>query len=344
MTVRDDALRFDVEGAGSQATDGQRLRVWVCAFGAFYAVWAWLVIGHGRLAEVAAQWPISLTMLFGSYVAGSTPMGGGTVAFPILVLLFDQPASLGRDFSFAVQSVGMTSASLFIWARRQALATSLLRGSLLGSLVGTPIGVLWVAPHLSELGIKLVFALLWASFGVFHVRRLGELSAQTEAPTGRDRVAFQRGVVLGLVAGATVAASTGVGIDMVIYTALILVYRVDLKVAIPTSVVLMAFTSLVGVAVKSMSTGLVDGVEVRWLAAAPVVCLGAPLGAFVVDVIGRRPTLLLVAALCIGQFVWVCHEERDVLGPVGVLLAICGVAVAVGCFEALRSLGRPSAP
>jgi hypothetical protein len=36
-------------------------------------------------------------MAFGSYVAGSTPMGGGTVGFPILVLLFDLPATLGRD-------------------------------------------------------------------------------------------------------------------------------------------------------------------------------------------------------------------------------------------------------
>jgi hypothetical protein len=62
----------------------------------------------------------------------------------------------------------------------------------------------------------------------------------------------------------------------------------------------------------------------------------------VVDAIARRATLLLVAALCIGQFGWVCPE--GVLGPVGVLLAICGVAVAVACFEALRSLGRPSAP
>lgn len=63
-----------------------------------------------------------------------------------------------------------------------------------------------------------------------------------------------------------------------------------------------------------------------------------------VDAIARRATLLLVAALCIGRFGWVCHEGGGVLGPVGVLLAICGVAVAVACFEALRSLGRPSAP
>ena len=42
---------------------------------------------------------------------GSTPMGGGTVAFPVLVLFFGELATMGRDFSFAVQSVGMTRAA-----------------------------------------------------------------------------------------------------------------------------------------------------------------------------------------------------------------------------------------
>ena len=49
-------------------------------------------------------------------------MGGGTVGFPILVLLLGLPAALGREFSFATQSVGMVSASVLILASGQALA------------------------------------------------------------------------------------------------------------------------------------------------------------------------------------------------------------------------------
>lgn len=79
------------------------------------------------------------SMALGSYVAGSTPMGGGTVGFPILVLLFEMPARLGRDFSFAVQSVGMVSAAIFILARRQVLAWSMLKGAMLGAVIGTPL-------------------------------------------------------------------------------------------------------------------------------------------------------------------------------------------------------------
>lgn len=40
-----------------------------------------------------------------------------------------------------------------------------------------------------------------------------------------ERWDFRVGLVLGLLAGATVVAVTGVGIDMVLYTALVLISR-----------------------------------------------------------------------------------------------------------------------
>lgn len=76
------------------------LWVWFLWLVGFYSVWAWLAFGHQGWADVKSHWPIALAMFFGSYVAGSTQMGGGTVGFPILVLLFGLPAALGRDFSF----------------------------------------------------------------------------------------------------------------------------------------------------------------------------------------------------------------------------------------------------
>ncbi len=152
------------------------LWVWGLWLAAFYSVWATVVFGHVGWETVADHWQMGLAMAFGSYVAGSTPMGGGTVGFPVLVLSFEQPATLGRDFSFAVQSIGMTSASIFILARRQPLAWSMLTGAMLGSLIGTPIGILFIAPLVPELWIKVVFAVIWASFGVLHLYRIGEIS------------------------------------------------------------------------------------------------------------------------------------------------------------------------
>ncbi|MCA9134767.1 MAG: sulfite exporter TauE/SafE family protein, partial [Planctomycetales bacterium] len=112
----------------------------------FYCVWLSLVIGGGQWSTVQAHWPIALAMAMGSYVAGSTPMGGGTVGFPVLVLMLDMPASLGRNFGLAVQSIGMVSASVYIFSARRPLDWGLLRPALLGAVVGTPLGAAWIAP------------------------------------------------------------------------------------------------------------------------------------------------------------------------------------------------------
>ena len=316
-----------------------RLWLWFVWLVAFYGTWTALVVAGDHGSDVASHWPIALSMALGSYVAGSTPMGGGTVGFPILVLFFHGPAAVGRDFSFAIQAIGMTSASIFILTRRQPLVWSMLRGSLLGSLVGTPVGIIWLAPWVPELWIKLAFAVVWAGFGVLHLYRTGEISRLHGTGEADPAWNFRVGLLIGLVAGASVAAITGVGIDMVLYAALVLLCRADLKVAIPTSVLIMAFTSIVGVVTKSLTTGFQPGAFENWLAAAPVVALGAPLGAYVVDLIGRRPTLLFVAALCVAQFVWMCVAERSTLGTWGIVGACLAVGLLVLTFEELRSWG-----
>ncbi len=54
----------------------------------FLTAWAILAFEFHYFAEIIDHWRMSVVMILGSLVAGSTPMGGGTVAFPILVLLF----------------------------------------------------------------------------------------------------------------------------------------------------------------------------------------------------------------------------------------------------------------
>lgn len=317
-----------------------RLWVWGLWLVAFYGVWLAVLLAGGYWRELLSHWPIAVAMSAGSYVAGSTPMGGGTVGFPVLVLLLHQPAQMGRDFSFAVQSIGMTSASIFVLSRRQPIAWGLLAPAMLGSLLGTPLGVAHVAPHVPGVAIKLLFACMWASFGLLHLRRTGELAAPRPEPRPAPQLERWLGFGLGFVSGLTVASITGVGIDMVLYAALVLLRRSDLKVAIPTSVIIMAFTSLVGVATKALTAGLQPGVFENWLAAAPIVAVGAPLGAFVVHWIGRKPTLYTVAVLCVGQFVWALHEEWPHLGSLGLLLSLLGLVGFSLAFEWLYRLGR----
>ena len=300
---------------------------------AFYAGWITLVLAGGYLQAAIGHWPMAVAMAAGSYVAGSTPMGGGTVGFPVLVLLMDLPASLGRDFSFAIQAVGMTSATIYILCSRKELEWPMLRAALLGALIGTPLGILFIAPLASDLFIKLLFASMWCSFGLLHLRRIDEITGY-EGMTPHDTSFDHRvGFIVGLLGSLSVSSITGVGIDMMIYMVLVLWCHADLKIAIPTSVVLMAFTSVVGVSVKLILGDLQAGTFENWLAAAPVVAIGAPLGALVVSRIGRRPTLIVVSLLCVVQFIWTLVHERQVLTIWNVSAAVLGVVVFLLIFQ-----------
>lgn len=322
-----------------KAPPRKHLWVWFLWLAGFYSVWLLLLQAEGAWEAAKDHWPIAAAMAIGSYAAGSTPMGGGTVGFPVLVLFFDLPASLGRDFSFAVQSIGMVSASIFILARRQPLAWPILKGAMLGALIGTPLGIIFLAPLIPDLWIKVTFAVLWGSFGVLHLYRISEIAGHEGMTDFDEHWDHRVGFTLGLVASLLAVSVTGVGIDMVIYAALVLLCRADLKIAIPTSVVIMAYTSVYGVVIKSLTNSWQPGVYENWLAAAPIVALGAPLGVFVVELIGRKPTLLVVAVLCVGQFVWTCFNEQQTLGLTGIGLAVGALILCLLGFEKLRAWG-----
>jgi hypothetical protein len=54
---------------------------------------------------------MSITMIFGSMIAGATSEGGGAVAFPVMTLALGIAPPVARDFSFMIQSVGMVGAA-----------------------------------------------------------------------------------------------------------------------------------------------------------------------------------------------------------------------------------------
>lgn len=315
--------------------------VWL---GLFYAVWLGLVTSLNAWAHVAENWAIAAAMAFGSYFAGSTPMGGGTVGFPVLTLLFDYPASLGRDFGLAVQSIGMVSASIYIFTRGRRVDWALLAPALVGALIGTPLGSAFIAPHTPDLAVKLIFAVTWAGFGIIHWLKIREIVRPEGPRVPHDKLDRPLGLFVGL-SGGVLASLTGVGIDMMIYALLVLFYRCDLKVAIPTSVILMAFTSVVGIATNlGLSTMAPDLYSIdiavlwNWLAAAPVVAIGAPLGAIVVERLPRAPTLLIVSTLCVAQLIWTLIDQEVTGWPLA--LTISGLGAISIVFLHLFHLGH----
>lgn len=301
----------------------------------FLCAWAFAVVYLELGPTAAREWPIAVAMAVGSYVAGSTPMGGGTVGFPILVLLFDEPVGLGRNFSFLIQSVGMTSATIFILCGRLPLATRPMLWSMATAMVVVPTASVVVVPLLDDAFIKLVFAVIWAGFGIMTLVKLRQLLTPHPMIVRSARFDAVAGVLVGIVGGLA-ASVTGVGIDMVLYCVLVLVYRADLRTAVASSVIVMAFTSIVG-ALNAAALGQIDPpVLAKWLAAAPIVLLGAPLGVLMMRLIPRGVTLVIVSLLCLGQFFWA-------VGDVGLSwLTVGGSVLAVlalnACFHAMYRL------
>ena len=132
----------------------------------FYLAWLILVGVFGYLAPAVAHWRMGLVMILGSIVAGSTPMGGGTVAFPVLVLLLQQPTNLGRNFAMAIQALGMTSAMIFILCRKMPIQTRMLLLATPAAAAGLLLGTYGISPFLPPSVVKLLFASVWLSFGI----------------------------------------------------------------------------------------------------------------------------------------------------------------------------------
>lgn len=308
--------------------------VWLAVW---YVAWIAIVLVGGHVQTISDHWPIAVAMALGSYFAGSTPMGGGTIGFPVLVLILGEGAALGRDFSLAVQSIGMTSAAIFILASRRPIERTLLLWTLVGVTVATPLGAAFVAGRIPDVWIKLIFAVIWCSFGILHFVKMREIVAMhgvTRTSTGFDR---EIGLAVGVVGG-LLASIVGVGVDMVLYAVLVLLYRADLKAAIPTSVIAMAYASLVGIGSHAALGSLDPAVFGHWIAAAPIVAVGAPFGALVVHYLPRRPTLVLVSGLCVLQYVWMLGRTK----PTGsaLIFAIGGVVIFNALFHLMYARGK----
>ena len=165
-----------------------RARGWHAYVLMWIAIWLVLITRPGAWLLALAHWPMALVMVGGSLVAGSTPMGGGTVSFPALVLAFGRSPAMARDFGLAIQSAGMTSALLYIVARGIPVAGRLLAWACAGAVVGLVLGTFLLAGRVPADSVKLLFATLWITFGAWLVTgNADEASAPRASANGRRR-------------------------------------------------------------------------------------------------------------------------------------------------------------
>ena len=269
-------------------------------------VWlAWLVLaGPGyALSNLIANWEAATTMILGSMVAGGTSLGGGAVAFPVFTKVLQVPPDDAKVFSLAIQSIGMSAASLAIVAMKTNVEWRFIRWASLGGVPGILLGSVWLAPLLPANAIKLSFTMMICSFGVvLFALKCAKSSRKLAIP-----VFGQRERMFSLAAGlwgGVVSGLVGSGMDIVGFSIMVLLFGVSEKVSTPTSVILMAINAVVGFGLHLFFIGdFVAPITNYWLAAVPVVVVGAPAGAILCSLMKPKTITRLLASLILIELV-----------------------------------------
>lgn len=275
-------------------------RIW---FIAMLLVWAALFSAFNDAAFVAEHWYYPAIMVLGAFVAGLTPEGGGAVAFPVLSVFLSIDRVLARDFSLMIQSIGMTSASIFILsnpANNRAAFKPLLwfvpvcfAGFVAGMLTLQAIPVYI---------IQALFLSLITTFAIAYV--FGEHRGHEpvlRVISTRDKAMLASILFL----GGMCTSLFGTGADIIIYALLVTRFRMREKTATQISIMLMAAMSILGYAYRQFVDHGLTNEQVRtWLSAYPVVLFMAPFGSYILQRIHVDWMLKGVVALNIGQLLY----------------------------------------
>ena len=261
-------------------------------------VWASYVILADKLHLLTQHYRLTLTMVFGSLVAGATSEGGGAVAFPVFTKLFSIPPEIARTFSMAIQMMGMGAASIVIFKYRIPVVRRALILSSLGGFAGVILGLFYVAPLLPPSFFKISFTIITLAFGfvLFVENRNMRFPRYADIQYGSTK----NGVLLILIGllGGVFTSIAGSGIDFLTFSVLVLYFNVSEKVATPTSVVLMAVCSATGLFVQHFVLDEFRGATFDyWIACVPVVIFGAPIGALICAKISRESIIRFLLLL-----------------------------------------------
>lgn len=359
-------LAFLDDGAAARANVVRQRNLRGFAFSAAITVtWILGVTLSGAWGRVADHGVAALTMVFGSFVAGATPQGGGAVAFPVFTKALNVPAEAARSFSLCIQAIGMTSASLAIIVGRRPVVWSAVA-------VGAPTGVFAFVATLFLAGdrhspfwpsnlpgpyVKVTFTLVVAAMAwvvLIGLRTpIRAVAGSLPAIGSRLRVAL---VVAGLLGGVA-SALVGSGADVFMYLFVVVLFGVRGGVGIPTSVITMAIVSVAGFLVLGLvdgqlnitvdTSGMVTAVggealptplDIRqadlygmWLAAVPIVAWGAPIGAWVASRLSPRSLVILALSIAAAEVVSTVVFLDELRSDATLAIySIAGLVVAVG--------------
>jgi uncharacterized protein len=271
-----------------------------------------------------------ITMVFGSFIAGSSPEGSAAVSYPVFTLLLDIPPAVARNFSFAIQSFGMTSASLLLLGLKVKLDWNYIKYVTLGGAVGLLLGTYYVVPLVSPPMAKLFFVSLWLSFGLVLWRENSKLNRKVfDLIENFQKSDMARLLVFGLIGG-VISAIFGTGINIFTFCLMTIYYGINEKTAVPSSIIIMTIETLLGFFIHaSVLKDFQPQAFEMWIACIPFVIVFAPLGSFIMSKLPRKAIATFLYIILIVQFfgaIWVIKPNGFQLG-ICVLTLVCGIGL-----------------
>ena len=282
--------------------------------------------------EQTKYYAMSIAMIFGSMIAGSTPLGGGAVAFPIAVLVIGLNPSQGRDFTCIIQAVGMNAAAYMIGIVKPHLIDFNLVACF--TFMGIPGMLMAFSFDLHPFYIILTFQILVLEFGIiyFYLNVLSpkvdgvktstgiySLSSPTKKPQpgstvpppprdAREHLAYLLMIFSSFIGG-FFSGNCGSGSDIMLYVFGVLGWNFLMphqaypeSVLTASSVVTMGLLSLVGALSRGLTRQITAEVYLCWGATVWIVCWGAPIGSLLLTPSLQAYLRVVFYLLAIAQF------------------------------------------
>lgn len=288
-------------------------------------IWAYIVIFITGYEEIFHNFFISVTMFFGAFIGSATPVGGGAIAFPVLTLIKHTPPPIAATYSLAIQSFGMTAASLAIMKRKIEFDKVLLLVSVISGIIGYSASFFFIKNHISPLLLKVFFSSFWLSFGIvlFFTNKMGNNDFKSFR---NHRNEIKKIVVFGIcsLVGGMITAWVGSSMDVIFFSLAILLFSVEEKIATPTSVIVMASLSLYGTVLNLISNNIPIDVYNYLSSTIPIVIYLAPAGAVFISKRTNAYIRKIVYALIIFQYIstiTILYDKKVIFFSLAVVLS-----------------------
>ena len=262
--------------------------------------WLYFLIHYFEISIFRENISVMLTMLFGSFIAGASSEGGGAIAFPVFTLALKLSPDIARNFSLLIQSVGMTSASLFIIQNKIPIEKKIIGTVSISGILGFIISSYFLIDLFKPSLTKLAFVSIWLGFAFIFWVHKNSTNFYLLISKTKD---YQILILTGLLGG-IISAFFGNGIDILSFSILVLYFNLSEKVATPTSIILMAIISIFGMLfhffiLKDVTPKTID----YWMTSIPIVIFFAPIGAHIINITSRQFIRLFLISIIIIQYI-----------------------------------------